>query len=65
MMNSRLLLLAVQFRANMLENEGLFQCPRFTQAGVSQRFGRAINLQICTNVRAGIHPRLRETARGM
>jgi hypothetical protein len=35
----------------------------FTQAGVSQRFERAIHFQICTNVRAGIHPRLRETAR--
>jgi hypothetical protein len=26
-------------------------------------FGRAVNFQIPTNVRAGIHPRLRETAR--
>jgi hypothetical protein len=26
-------------------------------------FGRAINFQICTNVSAGIHRRLRETAR--
>ena len=35
----------------------------FTQAGVTQRFGRATNFQIPTNVSAGIHPRLRETAR--
>ena len=35
----------------------------FTQAGVPQRFGRAINFQIHTKLSAGIHPRLRETAR--
>jgi len=35
----------------------------FTQAGVSQRFVRAINFQIPTKLSAGIHPRLRETAR--
>jgi len=35
----------------------------FTQAGVSQRFGRVRNFQIPTKLSAGIHPRLRETAR--
>ena len=35
----------------------------FTQAGGPQRFGRAINFQIRTKLSAGIHPRLRETAR--
>jgi len=35
----------------------------FTQAGVPQRFGRAMNFQIPTKLFAGIHPRLRETAR--
>jgi len=35
----------------------------FTQAGVPQRFGRAINFQIPTKLSAGIHHRLRETAR--
>jgi len=34
----------------------------FTQAGGSQKFGREIHFQICTNVSVGIHPRLRETA---
>ena len=33
---------------------------RLHAGGGSQRFGRAINFQIPTNVRAGIHPRLRE-----
>jgi hypothetical protein len=38
--------------------------PRgFAQAGVSQKFGRAINFQSPTKLSAGIHPRLRETAR--
>jgi len=35
----------------------------FTQAGVPQRFGRATNFQIPTKLSAGIHSRLRETAR--
>ena len=35
----------------------------FAQAGVPQRFGRATNLQIHIKLSAGIHPRLRETAR--
>ena len=35
----------------------------FMKAGVSQRFGRAIHLQICTKVSAGIHPRFHKTAR--
>ena len=33
------------------------------QAEVTQRFGRAINFQIRTKLSAGVHPRLRETAR--
>jgi hypothetical protein len=33
----------------------------FTQAWVSQRFGRAINFQIPPKLSAGVHPRLRET----
>src|SRR5690606_17339770 len=33
------------------------------QAGGSQMFGRATNFQIPTKLSAGIHPRLRQTAR--
>ena len=36
---------------------------RLHAGGGSQKFGRETHLQICTNVSAGIHPRLRETAR--
>ena len=35
------------------------------QGGLPQKFMRAINFQIPTKLSAGIHPRLRETARCM
>ena len=38
-------------------------CWRLHAGGGSQRFGRAMYLQIRTKLSAGIHPRLRETAR--
>jgi len=46
-----------------LSQNGIQRGGGFAQAGVPQRFGRATNFQIPAKLSAGIHPRLRETAR--
>jgi len=56
----------------------LLNCPAMLSQGIAdnarrlhaggggaQMFGRAIHFQVPTNVSAGVHPRLRETARCM
>ena len=53
---------SVEF-CDALSQNGTQRGGGFTQAGGAQRFGRAINFQIRTKLSAGIHPRLRETAR--